>query len=470
MTSRVKSRADKSRDKDKAGGATSKDSAAALSTSTEIVVGKFSENEWHQLIIEEENEAFCVKILEEMLQQTMDQCYQKYIERQMLPFTVETAKDALLEIVELRFLERDFGETSADLEDTWAEDDEAEAVAYDSWAVGAVPCTIFPSEEAESLDRTERSMKQDEIVVDGNESAKPEQSIHDAEFEPETEVPAEQTEGEASAEIKADEIQHETEKKEQVASSTKKKRRKYKPYRGPIGSAGVSRMSETLLETEIRLMNLDQATNADERMTASEMPVKMQQALKAQAGRPPGLGDAPVKDINVVIVDSRAVVENVASIQVKTNFSIVDPEVEAAQQRLIAMRTGKFNPLTMGTSPGAIKKTTKFDIKETKKQTQEFRNEQQLTYERAASNGVAPVPPPLIESMDVAPGVTVREGGRVKQGPKRLQKQNTSTKHFTESMLLPVNRLKSKNTISVTEIINPIQQSSKNAKPLPPIA
>ena len=454
------------------GVATSKDSAAALNTTTEIVAGKFSENEWHQLIVEEENEAFCSKILEELLHETMQQCYQKYIEKQLLPFTVETAKDALLEIVELRFLERDSGETENALDCLWAEDDEADAVAYDSWAVGAVPCTVFPSEDAESVVRTDRSLKADEKNLE-DEHTLPEKETKAIEIGSAAEPGFEQPEPEVSTEMKTEEFSSQaiiTE--DHQTGQTQKRRRKYKPYRGAIGSAGVSRMSETLLETELRLMNLEHAANADERMMSSEIPVKMQQALKAQAGRPPGLGEAPVKDVNVVIVDTRAVVENIASIQVKTNFSIVDPEVEAAQQRLIAMRTGRFNPLTMGAGTGTVRKPakSKFDPKDSKRQTQEFRNEQQLTYERAASNGVAPVPPPLIESMDVAAGVTVREGGRVKQGPKRLQKQSTSSKHFTESMLLPVNRLKSKNTISVAEIINPIQQSNKSAKPLPPIA
>ena len=460
-----------------AGAATSKDSVAALSTTTEIVAGKFSENDWHQLVVEEENEAFCSRILEEMLHDTMQHCYQKYIERQLLPFTVETAREALLEIVELRYLERDCGETEQLLDSCWAEDDEAEAVAFDSWAVGAVPCTVFGNEDTESLARTTgRSVKGEESAVDSGTN-----QMKDAEY-PENEAQEEITNEAKTSEESAINTQTEKpeqgkpEKTEDNTGPPKKRKTKFKPKRGPIGSAGVSRMSETIFETELRLLQQTvQNENADatDRMTSSEMPAKMQQALKAQAGRPPGLGEAPVKDVNVVIVDSRAVVENIAPIQVKTNFSIVDPEVEAAQQRLVAMRTGKYNPIATGPSPPkpSKKASAKFDVSEPKKkQTQEFRNEQQLTYDRAASNGVAPVPPPLIESMDVVAGVTVREGGRVKQGPRRTQKQSTTyAQHLTESMLLPVNKLKSKNAISVNEIINPIQPA-KNAKPLPPIA
>ena len=427
-----------------------KDTVATSNTTNEIVAGKFSENEWNLLLQEEEHESFCAGVLEELLQKTMDQCYQKYIERQLLPFTVETAKQALLEIVELRFLEKDFGEAESGYTSCWVEDEEPDFVLLDSWAAGAVPYSVVAQEVPETATQSERSMKTLEVPEPIEEQ------VEIVETEQMGEETVECEEKPVDQDLPEDVNEKEQEEK------PKKKRRKYKPYRGPIGSAGVSKMSETLFETELRLNILEQV--AADVNTSHDMPAKMQQAMKAQAGRPPGLGDVPIKDIEVVLIDNdhRGSLEHVPpTIQVRTNYMIIDPEVEAAQQRLIAMRTGRFNPISM------VAPKKKAEVKD-RRQTQEFKNEQQLTYERAASNGVAPVPPPLIESMDVAPGVTVREGGRVKQGPKRLQKQSTSSKLFSESMLQPVNKTKVKQTISVSEIISPYV--TKTNKPLPPIA
>ena len=433
------------------GPATNKDTVATANTTNEIVAGKFSENEWNLLLQDEEHESFCAGVLEELLQKTMDQCHQKYIERQLRPFTVECAKQALLEIVELRFLEKDFGEAETSFDSCWVEDEEPDFVLLDSWAAGAVPCSVVASEVPETATQSERSVK-------GLEVPEPiEEQVEIAENEQIDEEIVDIEEKTISQELPDDKVA-----KKEEAEKAKPRRRKYKPYRGPIRSAGVSKMSETLFETELRLNILEQV--AADVNTSREMPAKMQQAMKAQAGRPPGLGDVPVKDIKVVLIDDdhRGSLEHVPpTIQVRTNYMIIDPEVEAAQQRLIAMRTGRFNPINM------VAPKKKAEVKD-RRQTQEFKNEQQLTYERAASNGVAPVPPPLIESMDVAPGVTVREGGRVKQGPKRLQKQSSSSKLFSESMLQPVNKSKMKQTISVSEIISPYV--TKTNKPLPPIA
>ena len=38
-----------------------------------------------------------------------------------------------------------------------------------------------------------------------------------------------------------------------------------------------------------------------------------------------------------------------------------------------------------------------------------------------ANDGVTPLPPPLIEAMELAPGVVVKEGDRVKRGPRQVR-------------------------------------------------
>lgn len=58
---------------------------------------------------------------------------------QTVAFTVGQARDALLQIVQWRFLARDEGETDPEEDGTWQEDEEPEPCAMDSWAQGSVP-------------------------------------------------------------------------------------------------------------------------------------------------------------------------------------------------------------------------------------------------------------------------------------------------------------------------------------------
>ena len=42
-----------------------------------------------------------------------------------------------------------------------------------------------------------------------------------------------------------------------------------------------------------------------------------------------------------------------------------------------------------------------------------------------ANEGATPLPPPLIEAMELAPGVVVKEGDRVKRGPRQVSRSDS---------------------------------------------
>ena len=46
-------------------------------------------------------EDFVEDIVDDLIGTTLDKCYELYIERQLLPFTVTEAKDAILSIIEV---------------------------------------------------------------------------------------------------------------------------------------------------------------------------------------------------------------------------------------------------------------------------------------------------------------------------------------------------------------------------------
>ncbi|XP_035128091.2 uncharacterized protein C2orf81 homolog isoform X3 [Callithrix jacchus] len=66
---------------------------------------------------------------------------------QCIPFTINQAREAMLQITEWRFLARDEGESAVAEDPTWGEDEEPSACTTDSWAQGSVPVLHAPASE-----------------------------------------------------------------------------------------------------------------------------------------------------------------------------------------------------------------------------------------------------------------------------------------------------------------------------------
>lgn len=58
---------------------------------------------------------------------------------QCIPYVISQAREAMLQIIEWRFLVRDEGESSVPVDPTWQEDEEPAPSITDSWAQGSVP-------------------------------------------------------------------------------------------------------------------------------------------------------------------------------------------------------------------------------------------------------------------------------------------------------------------------------------------
>jgi hypothetical protein len=227
-------------------------------------------------------------------------------------------------------------------------------------------------------------------------------------------------------------------------SETKPRKFKYKPYRGPLRSAGLRNITKTLDETDKELWLAEEQARdptPEKRDIFEHMPSSCHSILKVQAGRPPGSKDVTYDEKGNVVSVIRLDPERLPSHRVKTKFAIVDPAVEAAHARLIAMRTGRY---ISSTDKGA--KTSTYAVKGANDTSDSVRNDpiskgpgqvmassmtvgstntmplqMRATFESNAVNGgITPLPPPLIESMDLSPGVVVKEGNRTKRGP-RLQ-------------------------------------------------
>nr|XP_033810336.1 uncharacterized protein C2orf81 homolog [Geotrypetes seraphini] len=118
----------------------------------EIVPGRFTETDWISMVAVEEGEEYVGEMIDDLLAQVMKQCFQVYLQRQRIPYTINQAKDATIQIIEWRFLVRDTGEACVAKDDTWQEEKEPISVITDSWAQGTVPVihtTFIPHMEDE---------------------------------------------------------------------------------------------------------------------------------------------------------------------------------------------------------------------------------------------------------------------------------------------------------------------------------
>uniref|UniRef100_A0A493T0M4 Uncharacterized protein n=1 Tax=Anas platyrhynchos platyrhynchos TaxID=8840 RepID=A0A493T0M4_ANAPP len=112
--------------------------STATAGPTDIVPGRLSEAQWLALLAAEEGDGDVGDVLAELLGRVLEECFQLYLARQRVPFTVSQARDAVLQVAEWRFQARDEGD--AELEGgAWQEDEEPQPCAIDAWAQGSVP-------------------------------------------------------------------------------------------------------------------------------------------------------------------------------------------------------------------------------------------------------------------------------------------------------------------------------------------
>lgn len=61
----------------------------------------FIYNDRHRMVEQEDGEDFVLDIVHEIVESTLAVIYDKYIESQTLPYTIQATKDLLLQIIEV---------------------------------------------------------------------------------------------------------------------------------------------------------------------------------------------------------------------------------------------------------------------------------------------------------------------------------------------------------------------------------
>ena len=75
------------------------------------------------MVERDDNDDFISDIIEEISCSALDIIYKAYIDRQLIPFTVCQAKDAIVQIIEWQFLARDEAEKKVAQDPGWTEDE-----------------------------------------------------------------------------------------------------------------------------------------------------------------------------------------------------------------------------------------------------------------------------------------------------------------------------------------------------------
>ncbi|XP_066501413.1 uncharacterized protein C2orf81 homolog [Hoplias malabaricus] len=109
---------------------------------SDIVPGRLTETSWREMLQQDEGEEVVSDLMDGLLEQVLDRCYQVQLQRQLVPFSIHWAHDALVRVIKWRFLMRDEGENS-DSAPLWTEDAEPEPSVTDSWAEGCVPAVYI---------------------------------------------------------------------------------------------------------------------------------------------------------------------------------------------------------------------------------------------------------------------------------------------------------------------------------------
>ncbi|XP_052786317.1 uncharacterized protein C2orf81 homolog [Mya arenaria] len=423
--------------------------------SHEIVPGKFNDHDWNMMVDKDGAEDYVDDIVDDLIDITLGKCYELYIQRQLIPFTVSQAKDAILSIIEWQFLKRDDGEKAPETDGGWMQDEEPDPAETDCWAQGSVPRQFLPTPVVEVLHEEAEELEEE----DGNQELEEEQDEVVIQDDPELEDVV--SEPDEVAKEEAERLAREEEEKAK-AEAEKKKKRKFKRYTGKIRPVDNNKMTESLEQTEMTLLSAEIAASMP-RPNANmgpivTMPASCHSILRVQAGRPPGNKDVEYDDYGNVVAVIRLNPEKLPSHRVKVNYRVIDPAVEAAQARLDSMKTGRYvapKPRTKRQQPAEQSKDT-VNVKES---------------ESSQIPAKTALPPPMIETMEVAPGVTIKEGGRLKHGPSRYIRR-IDMLNQNQMGLKPVSTKMSTPRLNVTDILDrhtPILRPIHDNSPLPPI-
>ncbi|XP_070805232.1 uncharacterized protein C2orf81 homolog [Pituophis catenifer annectens] len=394
----------------------------------EIVPGRLSEGEWLSLLAFEEAEDVAGDVLAALLELVLGECYKVYLARQCVPYVIAQAREAMLQIVEWRFLVRDAGESDVAADPAWQEDEEPSAAVPDSWAQGSVPvlqtvpspewevpAVKVPEEEAPALEE-----------LPGEETTQAEMPLQWGEEVPqapsllEVKPPKPQTrrglpKGRAAQGPMA-----------AFPGRSFKSRPSCQPLLVAQHSARLDGSAKNISKKELLWRKLPHGPLEVSSLLGSRQPLlpsSCSNLLRIQMGRPPNIKDVFYDEMGNVTLVPHLEPARLPKRWIKPTVEVVDPDVESRRQETLKMVSGRCKQHRPPSGP--VKRApvdqsilqAQVEPEDPMKARQKARLEQVACSPLPAGKTLEPTrfvlvkPTLLVETVDLAPGVSLHRGG-----------------------------------------------------------
>ncbi|CAM9386275.1 unnamed protein product [Lampetra fluviatilis] len=267
---------------------------APVVVSNDIIPGRLTEAEWLAMLDLEDGEMYVRDLLEELLECTMEECHKIYIQRQLIPFTVSQAKEALLNVIECRFLARDEGQLSVECDSSWQEDLEPQPCSIDTWAQGSVPITDSAPSGLTSRTAPEPELFPKEPEVDLEEEQVDSVQIDSPKEADQLKLIMALEDTIASAQTFENQVVVRTPSPPtKKLEKPKRSKVKFKPHIGPLNTSSFIDLTKSLQETEKELAQKELKSKILHNQSQPQpmpkhmalLPATFQNILKIQAGR-----------------------------------------------------------------------------------------------------------------------------------------------------------------------------------------
>jgi len=434
MAARAKGAASKNEKGASRGGS---QSVSAPVISTDIIPGKMTNADWDGIMNDENDSHIVGSIVDDILQETLDKCYESYIWQQVLPYTAIHTKNTLLQIVEWHFLSRDYGEQDIGRDRGWTEESEPEPTMIDSWAQGSVPVVV-------RTQSTTVSATSDEMPISGRRI--PDKELASSNMISESYMS--ETEGTVTGTVEPsipevpEEAELEQDDMSEVAKSpeppaplkkTGKKKSSYKKYLGAVPKPA------PIEEDTPKSSNTPKETTSPSNI--AKLTSSQKSLLKLQAGRPPGNREVTFDDHGNVVGVMKLNSRNLPKHRVRVIYNVVDPKDEAISLKSAALRGGKISMLRSSkinkyAEPVPPISPKGNHLSRTPLGTgKSVRINALFPRDGKRHTKIDPVPPTMLETIDASPGVSVFEGGMTKVGPEGTVPFGYTQKLFPRNLI-----------------------------------
>ncbi|XP_060103427.1 uncharacterized protein C2orf81 homolog [Heteronotia binoei] len=463
----------------------------------DVVPGRLSEAEWLSLVASEEVEDGVGDVLAALLDQALQECYKVHLARQRIPYVINQAREAMVQIIEWRFLVRDEGEADVSADPSWQEDEEPVACITDSWAQGSVPVLQpmpRPEEPEVGLPGGEELRTPSAQPGGGNEGTGLAGGVSKV-------PPAEPTEEEAAAAAASQEVscgeeaapakvlswhpsQEETKLAKELpvvpsqesscliqASALSKGRRGELASRSSLITARRESSTELLGEYEKQLLlhELSRVPVVEERHRNTLdgphplVPPSCSNLLRIQLGRPPNIKDVLYDEAGNITAVPRLNPARLPKRWVKPSVEVVDPEAESLRQEVLKTVSGrcKLRQSSKGPPRGEADRTRQAGLggrlaRATRKRLPDRMAQPPAPLGRMLkpTSLIFIRPTLLVQTMALAPGVAMKQGGSSRRGvwaaaPPKEREKRAHKELKPMSPLVP-----SQPTVAVEEVVH----------------